>query len=98
MQSELNSDPDSLSHYGIADLQDILAADTVISFTEVGGGKGGRHVEFGYALALGKHMILVGPREHIFHTHPAVEHYADWTHLVMAMSRTPVGGAGVVGQ
>ena len=62
------------------------AADVVISFTSVGGGKGGRHVEFGYGLGLGKKMIVVGPRENVFHTLPQIEHYEDWPHLVMALS------------
>lgn len=33
------------------------------------------HVEFGYALALEKRMVIIGLRENIFHTHPMVEHY-----------------------
>ena len=84
MQDELNSDPEGLSKYGIADIEDIDAADVVVSFTTSGGGKGGRHVEFGYALAKGKRMILIGPREHIFHTLPEVEHYPNWSRFVMA--------------
>lgn len=81
----LNSDPASVAHFGEHDLEDIHAADTLISFTGPGG-KGGRHVEFGYGLALGMRMIVVGPREHIFHTLPQVEHFADWSHLVMALA------------
>ncbi len=30
-------------------------------------GRGGRHVELGYALALGKTCIGIGPKENIFH-------------------------------
>jgi hypothetical protein len=69
-----------------------------MSFTSAGGGKGGRHVEYGLALGLGKRLIICGPRENIFHTLPQVEHYPDWWHLALALSRdhaaittTPLG-------
>jgi hypothetical protein len=34
--------------------------------------RGGRHVEFGLALAWSKHLIVAGPREHVFHWLPQV--------------------------
>lgn len=48
------------------------------------GASGGRHVETGYALALGKHVVLVGEPENVFHSrltscedwHDAVVHLA----------------------
>jgi len=71
----------------LADLQDLHAADAVISFTSAGGGgKGGRHVEYGLAVGLGKRLVLVGPREHVFHVLPDVEWYPDWPRLVTAWS------------
>ena len=83
----LNAEPGECSRYALIDLDDLHAADTVISFTSAGGGgKGGRHIEFGYALGLGKHVVIVGPRENVFHTLPTVEWYPDWPHLVMAWS------------
>ena len=82
---KLNADPGHCAKYAQADIDDLMAADMVVSFTSAdGGGKGGRHVEFGLALGLGKRLILVGPRENVFHTLPQVEHYPDWPHLVMA--------------
>lgn len=70
----LNNDPAYCARLGIHDVNDVDAADVVVSFTEgSGGGKGGRHVEFGLALGLGKRLVVVGPREHIFHTLPQVE-------------------------
>lgn len=95
---QLNREPWEVAHFGQHDIEDLQAADAVISFTSAdGGGKGGRHVEFGIGLALGKRMIVVGPREHIFHTLPQVEHFPDWRHLVMALTRNQtaaaVGGA-----
>lgn len=51
------------------DLQDVLAADLLIAFTEVprsGHSRGGRHVEFGIALGRQTPICIVGPRENIF--------------------------------
>lgn len=90
----LNSDPDYCGALGQHDAEDVAAADTVISFTGEGG-KGGRHVEFGIGLALGKRSIIVGPREHIFHALPEVEHFPSWRSLVIALaSLTPAAEAG----
>lgn len=49
------------------DLRDVERADTVVLLT-VGCDvvPGGMHFEAGYAFALGKHIILVGPPVHIF--------------------------------
>ena len=63
------------------DYQDILAAETVICFTETprsNHSRGGRHVEFGIGLALGKRLIVIGPRENVFYCLPQVELYSDW--------------------
>lgn len=66
------------------DLEDVDRADAVVSFTHPRGTltpNGGRHVEFGYGLAKGKRMILIGPPENVFHEHKSVETYislADW--------------------
>lgn len=64
------------------DWEDVNAADLVISFTEVPrSGKpnrGGRHVEFGIALANSARVIVVGHRENIFHWLPCVEFCETW--------------------
>ena len=83
---DLTSNPERGTLYAETDLADIRAADTVVSFTGQSA-RGGRHVEFGVAIALGKHLVLVGPREHVFHTLPAIEWYPDWSRLVMVLSR-----------
>lgn len=57
------------------DLEDIDAADAVVVFSPkkaFGNSTGGRHVEFGYSLAKGKTLILVGYRENVFHWHKDV--------------------------
>jgi hypothetical protein len=81
--------PQDCAPLGQHDLDDIDAADAVISFTSTGG-KGGRHVEFGYGIAKGKRSIVVGAREHVFHTLSPVEWYRDWPHLVIALSQEQV--------
>jgi hypothetical protein len=83
----LNTDPSSCRQIAQADYDDLAAADTLVSFTSAeGGGNGRRHVEHGIAHGLRQRVILIGPRENVFHTLPAVEHYPDWPHLVMALT------------
>ncbi len=64
------------------DFQDVCSADIVISFTETprasSTNRGGRHVEFGIALANGASVITVGYRENIFHWLPQVDFYQTW--------------------
>lgn len=65
------------------DYDEVERADIVISFTErpgeiSGRGRGGRHVEYGIALALHKRCIVVGYRENVFHHMPQVEFYPLW--------------------
>lgn len=58
------------------DLEDLRKADTIVFFAEdphVGTPRGGRHVEFGYAIGLGKRLIVIGAHENIFHYLPAVQ-------------------------
>ena len=67
--------------HALRDLEDIDTADAVISFTHPRGTQtkgGGRHVEFGYGYAKGKKMIVIGPRENVFHHLPGIEFYPDF--------------------
>ena len=52
------------------DLDDVARADVLLAFNPKAyaeAGTGGRHVELGYALALGKPVVLLGSRTNIFH-------------------------------
>jgi hypothetical protein len=81
----LAAQPGECWTFGAHDLEDLDAAATVVSFTgNGGGGKGGRHIEHGYAIAAGKRLVVVGPRENIFHCHPATEVYATWDDFLAA--------------
>jgi hypothetical protein len=91
----LNADPEGCWANGQADLEDLAAAEVIVSFTG-GGGKGGRHVEHGIAIAYADNgpwlapnaaqfrLVVVGPREHIFHCHPATEVHATWGDFLAA--------------
>ena len=62
----------------LIDLEDIDNADTIVFFAEdplVGTPRGGRHVEFGYAISAGKRLVVIGGAENIFHYLPQVKHY-----------------------
>lgn len=66
------------ARFAVEDLADVLDAGTVIHWTEhpsAGYTRGGRHVEFGFAVALGKQNIIIGPCESVFHYLPSVIHY-----------------------
>jgi len=90
--------PEECWKFAQAALEDLSNADAIVSFTgDGGGGKGGRNIEHGVAiayvdnhiwLALGGpdrkafRLIVVGPRENIFHCHPATEVYATWVEFL----------------
>lgn len=40
--------------------------------------RGGRHVEFGMAIAFGLRVIVIGPRMNIFHHLPQVDVFESW--------------------
>jgi len=61
------------------DFEDLKAADCLLAFSEpprtVSNQRGGRHVEFGIALALGLPIFVVGPKENVFHYLPPVRNF-----------------------
>ena len=82
--------------WALEDWADLMAADVVISFTEPPGdvpgqARGGRHVEFGAALATGKRCIVVGFRENVFHHLPFVEFQASWGTCLSALANAEDG-------
>ena len=63
------------------DLADVARADVLVFFAEDPENqprRGGRHVEFGYALALNKKVLVVGGIENIFHNLPEIQHFASF--------------------
>ena len=68
----------SRAEIALLDLEDVARSDLFILWTHERGSKqpgGGRFVEMGYALALKKRVVIVGPRENVFCDHPDVEAY-----------------------
>jgi nucleoside 2-deoxyribosyltransferase len=60
------------------DLDDVAEAETLVIFTHPRGEPqpgGGRFVEMGYALALGKEVIVIGPHENVFTSTTGVKVY-----------------------
>ncbi len=69
--------------FALEDWQDVFAADVMIAYTEAAQpqgsrSRGGRHVELGLALAWGKDIIVVGPRENVFYYLPEVTVVSTW--------------------
>jgi hypothetical protein len=89
--SKVAGEPEKI-HLAMMDLEDLRAAATVIVFTEdrpanpdKGQGEpslGGYHTECGLAIALKKNVVIVGPRENVFHYLPGVVAYPTWETFV----------------
>lgn len=73
--------------FALEDVEDVLAADWCISLMEEprSNTRGGRHIEFGMALALGQRLSIIGPRETVFHHLPQVEHYRNVEDFLVAI-------------
>jgi len=70
MKDEASSS-EELRRFADEDLNDLREADILLAFTESPGdvpgrARGGRWVEFGFALATGKIVVVVGYRENVF--------------------------------
>jgi hypothetical protein len=66
---------DDRAAYAQIDLRDLDASDAVIFWSTTPPNsrtRGGKHVEFGYALAKGKAIFIVGKAENVFHHLPQV--------------------------
>ena len=78
----------TLLEYAVRDLNEIIAADAFVFFSEseqTANRRGGRHVEFGYALALSMPIYVVGPRENLFHYMIHGRHFATVGDLIDAL-------------
>lgn len=78
--------------FALDDWEDVNAAELVINFTELPRSKanrGGRHVEYGIALANKARVIVVGYRENIFHWLPQVEFVETWEQVKAVVGPEP---------
>lgn len=73
------------------DVEDIRRAEGLVLFAEPDRpGAGGRHVEFGIALGLGKRLLVVGAVENLFHRLQSVDVVGTWEEAFTAVaSRAP---------
>ena len=72
INAALDQSDDYVRTHVAEDYEDIEAADAVLLYTgsafpRMPVGSGGRHVETGYALGLGKPVVVVGEAENVFH-------------------------------
>jgi hypothetical protein len=70
---------------GNEDYLDIERSDAVAVFTSVPSTSGGLHLETGLALAMGKRVIVVGPRGNVFHYMNRIEHALDVQDLLVTL-------------
>lgn len=88
-QAELGTHDDLARRFATEDVEDLRAADVVVSFTETprvpSTNRGGRHVELGLALGLGKLVMNVGPRENAFHYLAGVETFEAWPDALLRL-------------
>ncbi len=73
--ADLHTNAPLVQQFALEDLEDVCAADTLVALAEPlrAHTRGGRHVELGMALALGKRVIVVGEPENVFHLLPGVQ-------------------------
>lgn len=73
------------ARFAMEDYVDVVDCEVMVSLMEEprSNGRGGRHVEFGMALALHKELVIIGPRETVFHHLSAVHHF-DTTEAFLA--------------
>lgn len=67
------------------DLDDVIGSDIMIFFAEDQNNqppRGGRHVEFGFALALGVEIYVIGEKENIFHYLPNIKVFPSFEDLM----------------
>lgn len=80
-QADKLGDSEEQSGWATEDIRDIFECETLVLFT--GGDhrkRGGRHVEYGIALGLGKSLVLIGQPENVFHHlgSPVVRRFPTW--------------------
>lgn len=72
------------------DLEDVDEANTLVLYNPpewVNAGGGGRHTEFGYALAKGKRLIVYGKISNVFHELPQVITCLTYDTLLQTLNR-----------
>lgn len=75
------------THYALKDLADVDSADMLVLFNPFGEPQSpGRNIEFGYALAKGKMLAIVGQPKGVFQYLPQIKHLSDADDLLYWLS------------
>lgn len=87
VEADRHAVPEGAGSYAARDLADIREADLFVLFAEAPGAatRGGRLVEYGFALREGCECVIVGRPETIFHRLPEVRLYPDWESCLDAL-------------
>ena len=91
LDTDESADDDSLGGYSREesaemadrDLSAVREADIFIIDTIDQSETGGREVELGCALTLGKIILHVGPVRNLFHMHPGVINFTNWDAIIL---------------
>ena len=85
--------PEAAGRFAAKDLEEIFWSNLLVYLSEPEDnpwGRGGRHVEFGYALGQNKTVFVIGPLENLFHYLSSVTNFSsvdDFFHYLMEESR-----------
>jgi hypothetical protein len=74
-------DDEELRQLALTDLKDLGRSEAMVFFSEPQNQqppRGGRHVEFGMAVAWGLQLFVIGERENLFHHLGRVKLYPTW--------------------
>lgn len=80
---------EAMVKYAAEDLTDLFNCEALVTLTgdkPLQASRGGRHAELGMALAVGLRVIVLGPREQLFHWHPGVRVVATVKELLEVLS------------
>lgn len=75
--------------YAMEDIEDINNAEAMIFFSreQTPRQRGGRHVEFGYALALEMSIFVIGKKENVFHYLPKLKHFENIDEVIREINK-----------
>jgi len=82
--------PELITEYAYRNLLELSQANLMVFFSvdpTVATLRGGHHVEFGYALGIRKPIVVVGPKENIFHNLSDVRHFETWPDALYFLER-----------
>lgn len=72
----------------VKDVGEVLESEALVYLSEAEEntwGRGGRHVEFGIALGIEIPILVIGPKENLFHYCPGILHFATQDDFIRAL-------------